>query len=256
MTDWSSLDAELECWAQAHMTLPLWWRDDDAVAPTPALARLSDLAGELGLPVHIAVIPARATQALADTVGANPHLIPLVHGWAHENHAPAGQKKAEFGKDRPTDMLAAHAARARGRLMITFGDRLAQVFVPPWNRISEDLIPILPEIGFKALSTFTPRSTRYAAPGLEQINTHLDPIDWKGTRGLVDPDRLITQCADDLRARREGRSDNTEPYGILTHHLVHDAAIWDFTGALLARLLDGPAKVWNAQQHFAKDITT
>jgi hypothetical protein len=35
--DWTALDAELAAWDQAGLTLPLWWRDDDAVKPTPAL---------------------------------------------------------------------------------------------------------------------------------------------------------------------------------------------------------------------------
>lgn len=82
------------------------------------------------------------------------------------------------------------------------------------------------------------------APGLEQINTHLDPIDWRGTRGLVAPDKLVAQTTDLLRDRREGRTDNAEPFGILTHHLVHDPDIWIFTEALLRRLLDGPGFVW------------
>ena len=39
-------------------------------------------------------------------------------------------------------------------------------------------------------------------------------------------------------------ADNHEPYGILTHHLVHDAAIWHFTETLISRLMQGPGQVW------------
>ena len=32
--------AELAQWRSEELTLPIWWRDDDAIAPTPALERL------------------------------------------------------------------------------------------------------------------------------------------------------------------------------------------------------------------------
>ena len=69
------------------------------------------------------------------------------------------------------------------------------------------------------------------------MNTHLDPIDWRGTRGLVAPDQLVARTVDLLRDRRLARADNAEPFGYLTHHLVHDDAIWDFTASLISRLL-------------------
>ena len=62
-------------------------------------------------------------------------------------------------------------------------------------------------------------------------------------------DALIAQTAGLLRDRREGRSDNTEPFGILTHHLVHDQDIWAFTEALLRKLLSGPATAWAAPEN-------
>ena len=78
------------------------------------------------------------------------------------------------------------------------------------------------------------------------MNTHLDPIDWRGTRGVIAPQVLISQTVDLLRARREGQADNSEPFGVLTHHLVHDQDIWAFTEALLRKLLDGPVMPWVA----------
>ncbi len=242
--DWTPLTEELDRWRAAGLTLPLWWRDDDAVAMTPALERLAALSARLDMPLHLAVIPAHADDTLADAIAAHPNLVPLVHGWAHESHAPAGEKKAEFGAHRPRAAMQADTARALARLQGLFGARLRPVFVPPWNRVAPDLLPGLAAQGYAAVSTFTPRKTALAAPGLLQVNTHLDPIAWKTTRGLTAPDRLIAQVARQLADRRQGNADNAEPYGILTHHLVHDRAIWTFTETLLARLLDGPTWRW------------
>ncbi|MFV0512306.1 MAG: polysaccharide deacetylase family protein [Jhaorihella sp.] len=244
--DWSPLDAELKQWQGTGLTLPLWWRDDDAVTRTPALERLSGLAHGLDMPVHLAVIPAQADAALADAVALHRHLIPVVHGWAHVSHAPAGEKKAEFGAHRPLPAMLEETAQGLARLTGLFGDRLRPIFVPPWNRIANEVATGLPAAGYAVLSTFTPRKAPKAAPGLLQINTHLDPVAWKAGRGLIPPEALIAQVAAQLGDRRTGRTDRDEPYGILTHHLVHDEAIWAFTDALLARLLNGPAVRWTA----------
>lgn len=248
---WDALDAELELWAAQALHLPLWWRDDDAVAPSEALTRLEALARTLDMPVHLAVIPKEATPELADVVQHSAHLVPVVHGWAHENHAPADKKKCEFGSTRPVDEALNEAEAGMARLKQMFGSRLQPMFVPPWNRVSPALLPWLAGLDFSALSTFGPRKRVNAAPGLVQINTHIDPIDWKGSRGLLAEEQILATLVLRLQARRLGQEDRAEPLGYLTHHLVHDAAIWDFSERLLSRLLAGPATPWRYNERIA-----
>lgn len=242
--NWRPLESELERWQDQAKSFPLWWRDDDAIEPTPQLNTLCDLAQRLGLPVHLAIIPRDCTSELADYSLQRREIIPVVHGWAHANHAPDGEKKSEFRLHRPMDEIVDDAKQGYARLEAAFGEQLRPMFVPPWNRIAPEVAAVLPKIGFRFLSMATPRETVLAAPGLEQVNTHLDPIDWRGTRGLIPPETLIARTAHLLRDRREGRADITEPFGVLTHHLVHDQDIWRFTETLLQKLLDGPAVAW------------
>jgi hypothetical protein len=102
------------------------------------------------------------------------------------------------------------------------------MFVPPWNRIDPALLPQLPAQGIKAVSTFGPRPAAWPAPGLRQINTHLDPVDWHGTRGLRHEAELLAGLCRTLADRRTGRTDRSEPLGLLTHHLIHDEDVWAF----------------------------
>ncbi|MEO1109148.1 MAG: polysaccharide deacetylase family protein [Pseudomonadota bacterium] len=245
-SDWKPLEDELALWRVQGLTLPLWWRDDDATVQTPQLETLTALSERVGLPVHLAVIPRDANASLAGFVARHESLIPVVHGWAHQNHAPAGEKKSEFRAHRPLQDITADVQAGLNRLTDLFDERLLPMFVPPWNRIGDEAVAQLPALGFRILSTATPRKATFAVPGLEQINTHLDPIDWRGTRGLVAPDILIARMAALLQDRRTGQTDNTEPFGILTHHLVHDPDIWTFTEALLTKLLEGPTHPWVA----------
>ena len=237
--DWTPLrDALAQC-RRDGLAIPLWWRDDDAVAPTKALEQLQALAGELGLPIHLAIIPAQAQESLAEAVHG---MIPVVHGWAHQDHSNPSEKKNEFQTPRP-DATGETALALRGMCDLV-GARLCPMFVPPWNRINSDVTQALAPQGYSTLSTFGPRAAAHAAPGLVQINTHIDPIWWKGSRDLIDPDALIAQTVDHLTARRRGTEDAREPLGLLTHHLVHTPAIWSFTRAFLHEMLSGGATPW------------
>lgn len=237
--DWSPLQTALARLRADGVALPIWWRDDDAIAVTPALERLHELAQKLGLPAHLAVIPKLAEADLARYVRTSALLVPLVHGWQHQNHAPEGAKKAEFNHPR------AHAEKelydALSVSQSLFGGDLLPVFVPPWNRVSKVLVDKLEGFGYQALSTYGAREMNGKNNALTHINTHIDPIDWRGTRGLVDPDRIIAKLVNTVEARRTGAQDPTEPLGLLTHHLVHDDAIWSFCHALLQELLDAGA---------------
>ena len=245
--DWTPLATELAAWRRAGKALPLWWRDDDATRTGPRLRKLTALSEQIELPVHLAIVPQRLEPSLVSFVKGHASVIPLVHGYQHENRAREGQKKAEFGQAHPDNEERARQGLAL--LRDAFGDRLVPVFVPPWNRIAPETVQALAGLGYSGLSTYTARPAREAAPGLVQINTHLDPIDWRGGGGLVDPDVLITRVVDQLRDRREGKADAAEPFGLLTHHIVHDAPIWQFSESFLSRMLDGGAVPFDMFRH-------
>jgi hypothetical protein len=204
--------------ADAGRVARFWLRDDDAVDPTPALETLL----ALGLPVTIAAIPAHTGAALADRLAACHHATVVVHGWSHANHAPKGEKAQELGPHRPLAQVTAELAQARAHLAALHGARFAPMLVPPWNRIAPLVVEALPALGFAALSVFGPPR---AAP-LPMINTQVDLIDWRGTRGGRPMAMLEAEV---IAALRTG-----EPVGILSHHLVHDAAAWAFLEALAA----------------------
>jgi hypothetical protein len=229
-----SLDDALSRTEDAGVSLDLWWRDDDAVAATPALERLLGLSKRCGVPVALAVIPARVETSLAPRLAEAAGMAVLVHGLSHANHTPSGARKAELGPHRPLDAMAADLAEGLRLAMGSFGDRVLPVLAPPWNRIAPALVPTLPDLGYAGLSAFGPRPARNPTPGLRQVNTHLDPIDWRGGRGLRDRDRLEADLAEAVLARVNGATD--EPIGLLTHHAVHDEAIWSFCERVWERL--------------------
>ena len=100
MSNWDDLTTELDGWDEAGMIAEFWWRDDDAVEPTPALDRLLDLRKSLDVPLAIAAIPATATKALGEVLAGEGSIAVLQHGYAHRNHGATDAKQAELGNDR------------------------------------------------------------------------------------------------------------------------------------------------------------
>ena len=244
MSGWRAVEDELARWTELGRRCALWLRDDDAVAASPELDRLIQRCEQAGIPLGLAVIPADAERSLADALADHACVTPLVHGWSHADHAAPGAKKCEFGPERTPEIRQAEVERGLSTLRSLFGARLLPLFVPPWNRMAPDMPARLSVAGYRAVSAFGPPPPKQ--DDFAWVNTHLDLIDWHGTRSAVSLDALLDLLCRELRDRREGRRDPAEPIGLLTHHRVHDTAIWDLLDRLLDRLTGHPAVEWPA----------
>ncbi len=217
-----------------------WLRDDDATVDTLPLRRLAEWAEKNETEILLAVIPARLEESLADALQDLPHLRPCVHGWAHKNHAPSTEKKHEFGNHRPLSEMVSELSDGLGVVHNLPGDRAMSVLVPPWNRISGEVVAMLPSIGFSGLSVFADGFVDETPVGLVVGNTHLDVIDWRGSRGCRPHADLIEEAARLVKAHaQEGR-----PIGVLTHHMDHDKDVWVFLDQLGELVRTHPKAQW------------
>lgn len=254
MSGWDALAAELDRWAEDGRTAEFWWRDDDAVDATPALGRLLSVQDESGVPLALAVIPAKATGALAAKVSDNDGLALLQHGYAHANHRPEGAKKAELGADRPLWDIAREIAEGRTKMDSLFGEgQWLETMVPPWNRIDDPVAALLPGLGFQGLSAFRARRSAEPVPRLSSVNVHVDVIDWRGSRGFAGEEACLAAAVAHLAAKRSGSADADEPTGLLTHHLVQDADCWTFVSRFVAETRDHSAGCWRAARDLFPD---
>jgi hypothetical protein len=257
MVKWPDLMAELDCWEEAGKVATLWWRDDDAVAPTARLGRLLSIAS--GVPVSLAVIPADAEQELSQWLADYLHSAPsasvavLQHGWRHLNHS--GGKKSEFPAERPRSEVASELAAGRARLSDLFGTRAQPVLVPPWNRLDDSLLGLLPPCGLTGISRARARRAPSRALGIIEANIHVDLVAWKESRGFVGEAAALGGLVEHLRARRLRGGCPDEPTGILTHHLIQDEATDAFLDRLIAVSVAHPAVLWlDAGEIFAPDM--
>ncbi|MEI2298161.1 polysaccharide deacetylase family protein [Ensifer sp. MJa1] len=247
MTDnahWHQLAAALDRAAASGKNVDFWLRDDDAAEPTAALDRLLALVDRYALPVVLAVPPALAGDALARRLDGLADVSVAVHGWAHRNHAPPQEKKQELGLHRPRAIVVHDLELGFARLKMLFPASFVPVLVPPWNRIDPVLLDALGDVGFAVLSVFGPEKPL----PFRLVNTHVDVMDWRGTRGCRDHAAIVADlivrlgqvCGEvEERADQAGRT-----IGLLTHHLVHDEAVWSFLEELFAATARHPACRW------------
>ncbi|MFN3671141.1 MAG: polysaccharide deacetylase [Bosea sp. (in: a-proteobacteria)] len=230
---------ELDAWRSAQRPIRLWLRDDDAIAPGPALDRLAGLAAQFRLPVLLAVIPMLAEPDLAADLAEKPLLLPCQHGAWHRNHGAPGARKSEFGVERTLAEVEAAIGRGRKRLADLLGEAVLPIFVPPWNRIAPDHAARLPALGFAGLSCF--RGFRLGPAGGPRLgHTDLDIMDWQGGRIGRGLDDMAAELAATLAARRAAEAGGTA-IGLLLHHRDHDLAGWDALAAMLALLTEHQA---------------
>jgi len=142
----------------------------------------------------------------------------------------------ELGLHRPAMFVLGELGTGRMALERLFGNRVLPVLVPPWNRIAPALVPTLPEVGYRGLSTFGIRRRAHPVSGLLQVNTHVDLIDWQARR-FVGEDVALAAFEQALAASRTGTD---EPVGVLSHHLAMDEGAWDFLNSLWVRLSSMP----------------
>ncbi|MEM7251098.1 MAG: polysaccharide deacetylase family protein [Pseudomonadota bacterium] len=235
---WAALDEALAQWQDLETSPVLWWRDDDAVACTDELRRLLALTENPARPLGLAVIPRRARAELFPYLTEFSAVRVMQHGYAHRNWAPPGVKKSEFGDGR--SITAVRGDLLAGRDALAAHGASSDLFVPPWNRIAEPHLRVLADLGFRLVSGFTGRRERLfceTRSGLIRIDTHVDVIDWRGSRRFVGESEALSALIAALELRRTTPSgDGLDPVGILTHHLVHDDATWRFLERLFARL--------------------
>ena len=239
---WDELFDEVRAWRRAGAEVGFWWRDDDACRATPELTRLLTLAQDSGAPLALAVIP-QAAEAAAFSPWPFTVAV-LQHGVTHVNRAASTQKKSEFPESEPVQEGMNRLLQGREQLRQIFGERALPVLAPPWNRFPKSWVAELAAHGYRGLSTFLPRGRASPASGLIQVNTHVDIVDWRHGKKFIGEEQALSLACEQLRLRRRGAADHTEPVGWLTHHAVHEEAAWRFLAELLQRTKELPGLRW------------
>ena len=223
---WATLMHELDAWRAANISARFWWRDDDLENPGPLLDRLLTVASSA--PICLAIIPKSAATTLVDRLSGCKGVDVIQHGYGHRNHAPTESRKCELGDDRPPHDVLADIVAGRDILASLFHEQFFPVMAPPWNRISKQIGEQLQEIGFRAISGFGEQPTG----SVPMINTHIDPVDWKGTRGFIGNNPALSVAIQALQKRRLNWG-LRQPIGLLTHHRILDEAGWQFVERLV-----------------------
>lgn len=222
----AALKIELSRWTRRGRAPVIWWRDDDARGPTPALDRLLALAG--GLPLSLAVIPDGDLPGLARRLAGAANVAVSQHGVDHANRSLAGQGASEYRSGARKAEMIERIGHGRAAMAAAGLDPL--FYTPPWNEIHPALPRALAAAGFERLSAY-----EGSAPTCElvRLDCCLDILRWRGGARFRGSGPALTRLTR-LLAQRRRREDFQAPIGLLTHHLAHDEAAWAFLAWFLA----------------------
>jgi hypothetical protein len=220
---------EVRRWRAAGQTARLWWRDDDATAPTVALDRLLTCARQTGVPLTLAVVPSGDLSALAARLVDAPGVCVVQHGVDHRNRR-TGTAAGEFPEDWTQTQLETAIMKGWERLQ-RLPNTLA-VFTPPWNDVHPDLEAALCSRRYEGWSAHGGLGKPGLSKGLVRLDVHLDLLRWRGGARFRGRGRFLGALATEMRRRRKAGLWDA-PIGLLTHHLVHDEAAWTFLAAFL-----------------------
>jgi O6-methylguanine-DNA--protein-cysteine methyltransferase len=221
---------------QQSAPLRLFFRDDDVDEDEATLRRLLRLFLELNAPINLGVIPGRLTAAcaelLAQSAGQTPAIFELnQHGWRHLNHEREG-RKCEFGPSRTYAEQLADITQGRARMTEAFGQNWFPVFIPPWNRCTEETYRAIDHLDFRALSAKRGGSvvTGYR---FEEISITLDLYRWNDGARLKSAEEVVDSLIAQLSRR--------QTIGVALHHKVMDERAFSFLVSLLDTLASHPA---------------
>jgi predicted deacetylase len=243
------MDSLKSALAQRSAPPSIFFRNDDVDEDEEALRRLLRLFLGRNTPVNLGVIPGRLTSACADLLAESvvkaPALLELnQHGWRHLNHEREG-RKCEFGASRTYAEQLADIAQGQARMTEAFGPNWFPVFIPPWNRCTEETLRAMDHLGFRALSA-KQESSSVTGYRFEEISITLDLYRWNGGARMKSPGEFVDELIAQLSRQRR--------IGVMLHHKVMDDQSFFFLGSLLDTLAAHPAVQFHTFQSLAPRI--
>ena len=236
---WLSVPADIDNRVAAilerHPEATIFFRADDVAIPSAKQDQLIDLFVRNDAPLCAAIVPAWFSQsrwdALCQRVQGKQHLFAWhQHGWNHHNHQPIGEKKQEFGSASSPLQKSRTILRGRDKLVAIMGEHFLPVFTPPWNRLDEDSMHILQELGFLAISRY--REAKIPPPpGLPDLFANVDLHTRKEDSAAAGWQALLAEF-DAAMA--------TGIAGLMIHHQRMNGAAFAFLDALLSNLGNCP----------------
>ncbi len=245
----ADIDRRIEEILDRHPAVRVFFRADDVAIPSAKQDLLLELFARHDTPLCAAIVPAWFNRsrwdAMCGHIHGKQHLFAWhQHGWNHHNHQSAGEKKQEFGAAATSQQKRQNIIRGRDKLETILGAHFLPVFTPPWNRLDQDTMHILKELGFLAISRY--RGAKFPSlSGLPDLPANVDLHTRKEVSADADWQAMLSELDQALA---------TGLAGLMIHHQRMNAAAFAFLDALLPSLRNRPGIRLCHYRHLLEDF--
>lgn len=199
-------------------------RNDDFGWEEPRFLRLYELCAQAAFTLSAAAIPEECRDLDSWQFEDAKYLELTLHGYAHRNHQLEG-KKGEFMDARPLETALTELSIGHKFLQERYPDLYVPVFIPPWNRVSDEIVEKLSSVGCKALSRFGANRINQKFP---EFNAQID-LHTRKDGGYASVEGVLADMENAWEAQAEG-----EPrfVGLMLHHGKMQDADYSFLAKL------------------------
>jgi len=195
----------------------LWLRDDDFCKFTPNFQSLCTVL-EYGMPLVISAVPYRLRLSQDDKIKLSRkpgNLSFCVHGYNHANNGAIKGGPSEFPADRDIQAVRKELEFGVAQIMGTFAQKFLPIFVPPWNYVAAEYLPILKDLGIKIVSGAKSRA-QPEIDGIRGLHIDIDLLDYPPTPPY--PMKRVDVLDAEFMKAIDGWQEKTPVIGVLSHH--------------------------------------
>jgi hypothetical protein len=172
-------------------------RVDDIGKDDGISSRLLDIFTGHLIPIFCQVVPRWLTdEYILKLQNWLKDVFPLAvinqHGYSHSKHNPAGERSYEFGNTRNMDQQYVDIKKGKMILQTNFPGYFIPLFTPPHDRLNQDTVIALEQLGFSGvLGTTTTFSHLDMPVKLQKISCFDCSVKKEGKRVISDTDQIL-----------------------------------------------------------------
>lgn len=218
-------------------------RDDDFGWNNEAFSHLLQLCQRYEFPLAAGAIPVACQSMGGEEWCTQRYLEILPHGHSHRNNQSTG-KSGEFFHEHDHEVGVKELKESFAYLAAEFADIFYPVFIPPWNRISDEFLTELPKLGYLGVARFGDNQFATEFPEFNsQVDLHTRKV------GMYES---VDDVIADIEIAWQAQAENSPRFvGVMLHHTKMQPQDFAFLAKVFDRFAERKFEFWTYREAYA-----